>query len=118
MRHFDPVLRTAVHIDASQNAVGAVLLQWQPNEPEPRPVAFMSHKLSGEQYRYDVHNAEALAQPSVLVLPVYKGQVAEQERDGASGVECQPTGLQISHEYSAMARPVCGVPINRPADQP
>jgi len=26
--HFDPALRTAVHIDASQNAVGAVLLQW------------------------------------------------------------------------------------------
>jgi len=28
LRHFDPLLRTAVHIDASQNAVGAVLLQW------------------------------------------------------------------------------------------
>jgi len=27
LRHFDPSLRTAVHIDGSQNAVGAVLLQ-------------------------------------------------------------------------------------------
>jgi len=27
LRHFDPALQTAVHIDASQNAVGAVLLQ-------------------------------------------------------------------------------------------
>jgi len=26
LRHFDPTLRTAVHIDGSQNAVGAVLL--------------------------------------------------------------------------------------------
>ena len=30
LRHFDPSLRTAVHVDASQNAVGAVLLQWAP----------------------------------------------------------------------------------------
>jgi hypothetical protein len=27
LRHFDPALRTAVHIDGSQKAVGAVLLQ-------------------------------------------------------------------------------------------
>ena len=31
LRYFDPSLRTAVHIDGSQNAVGAVLLQWQEN---------------------------------------------------------------------------------------
>jgi len=38
LRHFDPTLRTAVHIDGSQNVVGAVLLQWQEGEDNPRPV--------------------------------------------------------------------------------
>ena len=33
--HFDPALRTAVHNDASQNAVGAVL-QWQSGEDSDR----------------------------------------------------------------------------------
>ena len=56
--HFDPSLRTAVHINGSQNAVGAVLLQRQQNEDNPRPVAFMSRKLSGAQYRYDARNVE------------------------------------------------------------
>ena len=59
--HFGLALRTAVHIDASQNAVGAVLLQWQPGESEPRPMAFMSRKLAGAQYKYDARNVEALA---------------------------------------------------------
>ena len=30
LRHFDSTLPTAVHVDGSQNAVGAVLLQWRP----------------------------------------------------------------------------------------
>jgi len=59
--HFDPALRTAVHIDGSRNAVGAVLLQWQEDEEHPRPVAFMSRKLKGAQFRYDARNVEALA---------------------------------------------------------
>ena len=67
LRHFDPSLRTAVHIDGSQNAVGAVLLQWQENEDNPRPVAFMSRKLSGAQYRYDARNVEALAAQMALI---------------------------------------------------
>jgi len=66
LRHFDPSLRTAVHINGSQNAVRAVLLQWQENEDNPRPVAFMSCKLSGEQYRYDARNVEALAAQMAL----------------------------------------------------
>jgi hypothetical protein len=41
VRHFDPALRTAVHIDASQHAVGAVLLQWEEGEQDPRPVCFL-----------------------------------------------------------------------------
>ena len=61
LRHFDPALRTAVHIDGSQNAVGAVLLQWQEDEEHPWPVAFMSRKLKGAQYRYNARNVEALA---------------------------------------------------------
>jgi len=65
-RHFDPSLRTAVHIDGSQNAVGTVLLQWQENEDNPRPVAFMSRKLSGAQYRYDARNMETLATQMAL----------------------------------------------------
>jgi len=66
LRHFDPSLHTAVHVDGSQNAVGEVLLQWQENEDNPRPVAFMSRKLSGVQYRYDARNVEALAAQMAL----------------------------------------------------
>jgi len=66
LRHFDPLLRTAVQIDASQNAGVAVLLQWQPGESAPMPMAFMSRKLSGAQYRYDAHNVEALAAQMAL----------------------------------------------------
>jgi len=47
LRDFDPALRTAVHIDGNQNAVGAVLLRWQEGEEHPQLVAFMSHKLKG-----------------------------------------------------------------------
>ena len=61
LRHFDPKLRTTVHIDASQHAVGAVLLQLDEVEEEPRPVCFLSRKLQGAQWNYDARNAEALA---------------------------------------------------------
>ena len=61
LRHFDPTLRTVVHIDACQHAVGAVLLQWEEGEMEPRPLCFMSRKLQGAQWNYDARNAEALA---------------------------------------------------------
>ena len=61
LRHFDPTLRTAVHVDASQNAVGAVFLKWEPGEADPRPVCFLSRKLQGAQFHYDARNAEALA---------------------------------------------------------
>jgi len=56
----------AVHIDGSQNAVGVVLLQWHDNEDNPRPVVFMSRKLSGVQYRYDARNVEALTAQMAL----------------------------------------------------
>jgi len=66
LHHFNPDLCTAVHIDGSQNAVGAVLLQRQPGETEPRSVAFMSRKLSGVQYQYHARNVEALAAQMAL----------------------------------------------------
>jgi len=66
LRHFDPTLRMAVHIDGSQNAVGAVLLQWQEDEDNPRPVEYMSRKLQGAQYRYDARNVEVLAAQMAL----------------------------------------------------
>jgi len=59
-------LRTVVHIDGSQNVVGAVLLQRQENEDNSCPVAFMSRKLSGAQYRYAARNVEALAAQMAL----------------------------------------------------
>ena len=67
MRHFDPSLRTAVHVDGSQNAVGAVLLQWQENKDNLHSVALMSRKLFGPQYRYDARNVEALAAQMALI---------------------------------------------------
>jgi len=66
-RHFDPALRTAVHVDGSQNAAGDVLLQWQPGEFHPQPVAFMSQKLASAQYLYDVRNVNALAVQMALL---------------------------------------------------
>jgi len=61
LQHFDPALRTAVHIEGSRNAVGAVLFQCQEDEEYLRSVTFMSRKLKGAQYRYDARNVEALA---------------------------------------------------------
>jgi hypothetical protein len=59
--HFDPTLHTALHLDASQNAVGAVLLQWDVGQEHQLPVCFLSRRLKGAQYHYDLWNAEALA---------------------------------------------------------
>ena len=61
LRGFDPLLRTAVHVDGSQSGVGAVLLQWEEGQQDPRPVCFLSRKLQGAQFQYDAHNVEALA---------------------------------------------------------
>ena len=86
LRHFDPKLRTAVHIDASQHAVGAVLLQWEEGEEEPRPVCFLSRKLQGAQWNYDARNAEALAAQVALAAwrPLLYGVQFELVSDHAS----------------------------------
>jgi len=66
LRHFDPTLHMAVQIDGNKNAVGAVLLQWQEGEENPCPVAYMSRKLKGAQYRYDARNVETLTAQMAL----------------------------------------------------
>ena len=60
LSHFNPKLRTVIHVDGSQRAVGAVLLQWEEGEIYPRSVCFLSMKLSGPQYRYDSGSVESL----------------------------------------------------------
>ena len=94
LRHFHPSLRVAVHIDGSQNAVGANLLQWHENEDNPRPVAFMSRKLSGVQYRYDVHNVETLAAQMALTTwrTLLLGVKLEifSDHDFSGSAECGP----------------------------
>ena len=50
-----------MHVDGSQSGVGAVLLQWEEGQQDPRPVCFLSRKLQGAQFQYDAHNVEALA---------------------------------------------------------
>lgn len=79
-------MRTAVHIDASQHAVGAVLLQWEEGEQDPRPVCFLSRKLQGSQWHYDARNAEALAAQVALVAwrPLLYGVHFELVSDHAS----------------------------------
>ena len=66
-----------MHIDASQHAVGAVLLQWEEGEQHPRPVCFLSRKFQGAQYHYDARNAESLAamflRRTYLLGPFYCG---------------------------------------------
>ena len=86
LRHFDPSLRTAVHVDASQNAVGAVLLQWGAGEEHPRPVCFLSRKFQGAQYKYDARNAESLAAQVALAAwrPLLYGVPFELVSDHAS----------------------------------
>jgi hypothetical protein len=86
LRHFDPSLRTAVHIDASQHAVGAVLLQWEEGEQDPRPVCFLSRKLQGSQWHYDARNAEALMAQVALAAwrPLLYGVPFELVSDHAS----------------------------------
>src|SRR5690606_10606265 len=57
---FDPKRPIAVHTDASQFAVGAVLMQ------DERPIAYESRKLSSEEINYPVHEKEQLAVVNAL----------------------------------------------------
>lgn len=52
---FDSSKKIAVHTDASQSAVGAVLMQ------DSRPIAFESRKLSSAEINYPIHEKEQSA---------------------------------------------------------
>ena len=53
-------IKLEVHTDASDYALGAVLLQ-QDDSGHFRPVAYLSHRLNAAQLNYPVHEKEALA---------------------------------------------------------
>ncbi len=55
----DPTKPYILHVDASQNGLGAVLNQENPEGL--RPVAFASRKLKASEQRYPVHQLEFLA---------------------------------------------------------
>jgi hypothetical protein len=86
LRHFDPMLRTVVHIDDSQHAVGTVLLQWEEGEQDPRPVCFLSRKLQDTPWHYDARNVETLASQVALAswLSLLYGVFFELVSDHAS----------------------------------
>ncbi len=60
MAHFDPELDTVLETDASDYAMGAILLQVGHNGVL-RPVAFESRSLAAAQLNYEIHNKEMLA---------------------------------------------------------
>lgn len=59
MKTFDPNLKTALHTDASQVAISAILMQHHPTGLHP--VQFMSHRTNEAQSRYSSYELEALA---------------------------------------------------------
>ena len=58
LRHYDPTLPIIVETDASDFAIGAVLLQ---KEDRVQPVAFYSRKMTATELNYDIHDKEMLA---------------------------------------------------------
>ena len=63
-----------------------MLLQWEDGEASPRPVCFLSRKLSGAQFKYDARNVEALAAQIALSVwrPLLYGVRFELVSDHAS----------------------------------
>lgn len=57
----DPKRQFIVEVDASDVAVGAVLLQRSPLDGKVHPCAFFPHRLSPAEYNYDTGNRELLA---------------------------------------------------------
>jgi len=60
LAHFDAQRRVIIETDASDFAIGAVLLQWD-NEGRLHPLAFHSCKFQPAEINYEIHNKELLA---------------------------------------------------------
>jgi len=61
LKHFDPKLPIRVETDASAFAIGAIILQLQPDDQQWHPVAYWSRKLAPAEVNYETHDAELLA---------------------------------------------------------
>ena len=60
LRHFDPTRPLRVEMDASDKALGDILLQ-QDDEGHWHPIAYYSRKLIPAECNYEVHDKELLA---------------------------------------------------------
>lgn len=66
LQHPDPALSYVLEVDASENAVGAILSQRQGAKSLLHPLAFFSRKLSASEKNYDVGDRELLAIKAAL----------------------------------------------------
>lgn len=59
LAHPNPNAKLSIHVDASDHALGGVVLQW--NENQWQPLSFYSQKLSPAQINYSTYDKELLA---------------------------------------------------------
>ena len=59
LTHYNPALETVIETDASDFAISAIISQLHANIP--RPVAFMSRKMTPAERNYEIHDKELLA---------------------------------------------------------
>lgn len=58
---YDPKLDTELHTDASALGIGGILLQWQSNPRELKPVAYFSRQTTAEERYFHSYELETLA---------------------------------------------------------
>lgn len=63
---FDPILETELHTDASQDGIGAILLQRLPTDNQLHPVQYMSRKSTPAERKYKSYELEVLAVTEAL----------------------------------------------------
>jgi len=66
LRIFDPDLETELHTDASQDGIGAILLQRSPTDNRLHPVQYMSRKSQPAERKYKSYELEVLAVTEAL----------------------------------------------------
>lgn len=66
LKHPDPALAYVPEVDASENAVGAILSERQVAKSLLHPIAFFPRKLSSSERNYDVGDRELLAIKAAL----------------------------------------------------